>query len=186
MNSRCGPMPERRALCLREATPEDCALLRYWDTLPHVIASDPNDDWEWETELCKFPPWREQLMAEVDGRPIGFMQIIDPALEDSHYWGDIPAGMRAMDLWIGEPDFLGQGHGSTMMMLGIDRCFAVASVTAIVIDPLASNVRAHRFYQRLGFVPIGLRHFGQDECLVHELRRQTWATCRSSLFEGVV
>jgi hypothetical protein len=36
----------------------------------------------WETELLRFPAWRQQL----DGRPIGFVQIINPLLEDSHYW----------------------------------------------------------------------------------------------------
>ena len=36
---------------LRPATPADLALLRYWDTMPHVIAADPNDDWAWEDEL---------------------------------------------------------------------------------------------------------------------------------------
>lgn len=31
---------------LRPAAVDDVPLLRYWDTQPHVIASDPNDDWE--------------------------------------------------------------------------------------------------------------------------------------------
>jgi aminoglycoside 6'-N-acetyltransferase len=47
-------------------------------------------------------------------------------------------------------------------------------VTAVVIDPLASNVRAHRFYERLGFKPISRRTFGDDDCLVHELTRSDW------------
>jgi aminoglycoside 6'-N-acetyltransferase len=47
-------------------------------------------------------------------------------------------------------------------------------VTAIVIDPLASNTRAHGFYQRLGFEPEGRRMFGDDDCLVHRLTRKTW------------
>ena len=50
---------------LRRATPDDLALLRHWDAQPHVIASDPNDDWQWETELHRDPPWREQLIAEL-------------------------------------------------------------------------------------------------------------------------
>jgi aminoglycoside 6'-N-acetyltransferase len=38
-------------------------------------------------------------------------------------------------------------------------------VNAIVIDPLASNARSHKFYQRLGFVPEARRMFGDDDCL---------------------
>ncbi len=82
----------------RPATPADLSLLRYWDKQPHIIAADPNTDWEWETELLKRPAWREQLIAEVDGKPIGFIQIIDPALEETHYWGRVEDRLRAIDL----------------------------------------------------------------------------------------
>jgi aminoglycoside 6'-N-acetyltransferase len=71
------------AMKLRTATPADLELLRRWDEQPRVVASDPNDDWMWEVELHKFPDWREQLIAEEDGRPIGFIQIIDHACEES-------------------------------------------------------------------------------------------------------
>src|SRR5699024_7153255 len=50
---------------LRAAGPADLALLRAWDEQPHVVASDPNDDWNWEVELGRNPDWREQLIAEV-------------------------------------------------------------------------------------------------------------------------
>ena len=65
---------------LRPATSNDLTLLRHWDEQPHIIASDPNDDWGWSVELARDPEWREQLIAEIDNRPIGFIQIIDPAL----------------------------------------------------------------------------------------------------------
>lgn len=77
---------------LRNATPEDLPLLLHWDNQPHVIDSDPDDDWNWEYELACNPPWREQLMATLDERPIGFVQIINPAQKESHYWGDIAEG----------------------------------------------------------------------------------------------
>ena len=126
--------------------PQDVALLRHWDEQPHVIESGVDEDWGWETELARDPPWREQLVAELDGRPIGFIQIIDPALEDSHYWGeDVPPNLRAIDIWIGEASELGKGHGTRMMELAIERCFADPAVTEILIDPLARNTRAHRF-----------------------------------------
>jgi aminoglycoside 6'-N-acetyltransferase len=159
---------------LRSATPADLDLLRHWDEQPHVTASDPNDDWGWEVELERTPEWREQLIAEMDGRPIGFIQIIDPAREDSHYWGDVASDLRAIDIWIGEETDLGKGYGTKMMELAMARCFADLAVTAILIDPLANNTRAHRFYERLGFQFVERRQFGDDDCFVYRLNRVDW------------
>lgn len=167
-------------LRLRSAVPGDAPLLRRWDDEPHVVASDPNDDWGWETELRRSPPWREQLIAEVDGRPIGFVQIIDPALEDGHYWGDVPAHLRAVDIWIGEADALGRGFGGEMMRQALARCFAPPEVEAVLIDPLASNADAIRFYRRFGFVFVEARDFGDDHCHVHRLSRADYLRWRDA------
>lgn len=159
---------------LRSATSADLDLLRHWDEQPHVIASNPNDEWNWEVELERTPDWREQLIAEIDNRPIGLIQIIDPAREESHYWGDVAADLRAIDIWIGEEADLGKGYGTKMMQLALARCFADPSVKAVIIDPLASNTRAHRFYERLGFQFVEYRRFGEDECFIYRLNRQDW------------
>lgn len=158
-------------LNLRPAGPADLTLLNHWDSQPHVIASDPNDAWHWEAELARSPAWREQLIAEVDGRPVGFVQIIDAALEESHYWGDVPQGLRAIDIWIGAAEDLGQGYGTAMMRLAIARCWADPEVTGILVDPLVDNVRVHRFYERLGFRWVEQRQFGEDRCCVYRLDR---------------
>jgi aminoglycoside 6'-N-acetyltransferase len=158
-------------ISLRAATEADINLLCHWDEQPHVLASDPNDDWEWEEELRYDPDWREQLIAELEGRPIGFIQIIDPALEKSHYWGEVESNLRAIDIWIGEATDLGKGYGTTMMQMAIARCFANPSVNAILIDPLASNTRARRFYERFGFYLVEYRRFGNDNCAVYRLNR---------------
>jgi aminoglycoside 6'-N-acetyltransferase len=164
-----------KTVTLRAAGPDDAPILRRWDEAPHVVASDPNDEWGWEIELARSPDWREQLMAELDGRPIGFIQIIDPKHEESHYWGDaVEDDLRAIDIWIGEASDLGKGYGTQMMRLALERCFAPPQVTAVIIDPLASNVRAHPFYERLGFRFVERRQFGADDCLVYRLSRDEW------------
>ena len=157
---------------LRRATPADAALLAYWDTKPHVIAATGDDDVEdWERELPREVPWREYLIGEEDGRPIGFVAIIDAREEESHYWGDAEPNLRAIDIWLGEEADLGQGYGSAMMRLAIEHCFADQDVTAILIDPLTRNTRAQRFYARHGFSVVGPRRFGDDDCTVMRLDR---------------
>ncbi len=72
-------------ISFREATIKHLELLEYWDKQFHVIASDSNDDWNWDIELRRQPDWREQLIILKDNIPIGFIQIIDPHLEETHY-----------------------------------------------------------------------------------------------------
>jgi aminoglycoside 6'-N-acetyltransferase len=159
-------------LILRDAIPGDLSLLEYWDKQQHVIDCDPDDEWEWEKELSVNPPWREQLVAELNGKPIGFIQIIDPLEEESHYWGNVEPNLRAIDIWIGEENNLGKGYGTEMMHLAIERCFSNPLVTKIIIDPLASNTKAHRFYERLGFQFVERRKFEDSDCFIYELNRE--------------
>ncbi len=160
------------AVTLRPATPGDLDDLRRWDRDPDVRGALIDVDWGWETELHRHPPWREQLIAEVAGRPVGFVQIIDPEHEESKYWGCMEAGHRALDIWIGEPDARNLGYGTRMMELAIERCFADPGVHTILVDPLESNTRAHRFYERLGFEFAVCRQFGNDCCSVYRLMRE--------------
>jgi aminoglycoside 6'-N-acetyltransferase len=174
-------MESKFVMNLRSATIADLDLLLHWSEQPHVLAAT-DDDWGWATELDRSPIWREQLIAQIEDRSIlqgrrsaiGFIQIIDPALEDSHYWGDVAANLRAIDIWIGEESDLGKGYGTQMMQLALAKCFADPVVTAVLIDPLASNTRAHRFYERLGFKWIERRYFGDDDCFVYQLNRTEW------------
>ena len=165
-------------MLLRPATIADAEVLKHWDEQPHVIESDPNDDWHWDDELPRTPWWREFLIAEHEGQPIGFVQIINAAAEESHYWGEIADDVMAIDIWIGEADQLGQGHGSEMMRLAIERCFANPHTASVIIDPLASNTRAIRFYERFGFRFVERRRFGADDCHVMQLSRSAYQAGR--------
>lgn len=171
-------------LILRPAGEADVPLLEHWDRQPHVIMATTDDplapkafgDAYWPDELALTCDAFRYYIAEHDGRPIGAMLIIDPLNEPTHYWGDIEPGLRALDIWIGEEADLGKGYGTMMMRRAFQISFADPSVTAIIIDPLASNVRAHTFYQRLGFEPVERRKLGDDDddCLVHRLSREAW------------
>ncbi len=157
-------------LRLRPATAADAPLLRRWDQEPDIVRYVPHEGIDWERELVP-TAWHESLIAELDGRPIGFVDIQDPAADPDRYWGDVGPGVRALDIWIGEAELRGRGHGAEMMRQAITRCFAPPAVRAILIDPLAENVRAIRFYERLGFVAVGRRWFDEDDCLVMRLDR---------------
>ncbi len=56
----------------------------------------------------------------------------------------------------------------------------------VVIDPAIDNHRAIAFYEKLGFERVGVREFGDDECLVEprgalvEAEAGPMASCASS------
>lgn len=163
----------QRTLHFRIATINDLDLLKRWDEQPHVQASGGEDDWyDWEEELTKNSTYSEFLIAMVGDRSIGVVQIIDPKNEETHYWEDVEENLRAIDIWIGEPDMLNKGYGTQMMKLAFERCFSEPDVKAIIIDPLVSNDAAIRFYKRLGFEFVEYRTFGRDECMVMRLDRK--------------
>lgn len=174
LNPRIDPVGGARrpeTVTLRAARPGDLADLRRWDRDPAVRGALIDSDWHWETELHRHPPWREWLIAEAGGRAIGFIQIIDPEHEETKYWGCVEPGHRALDIWIGEPDARGRGYGTQMMELAVERCFADPAVHTILIDPLATNTAACRFYERFGFEYVVERTFGEDRCFVYRLAR---------------
>lgn len=67
-----------------------------------------------------------------------------------------------------------------MMRAALARCFADPDVTAVLVDPLAGNIRAHRFYRRLGFEFVERRRFGQDDCFVFRLGRSRYTASAKS------
>lgn len=175
-------MSNQPKITLRPIKQSDIPLLEHWDKQPHVIAAksdEPNERTEedttnWHYELTLIAPDYQYFIAELGGRPIGIMQIIDPHTEQTHYWSEIEPNLRAIDIWIGGADDLGKGYGEQMMRQAFKLCFQDPFITAIVIDPLASNTRACKFYCRIGFVEEGRRLFEDDDCLVHRLTREDW------------
>lgn len=170
-------------IILRPAVEADIPTLKAWDREAHVISAttdDPEADEAhegvtWEDEIAMQSEVYRYLIAELDGRPIGAMQIIDPHLEPTHYWGECAPNQWALDIWIGRAADLGRGYGEAMMKQAFALCFADPAVTGILIDPLVSNTRAHAFYQRLGFMPVEERLFHEEDlCLVHHLSRSEW------------
>lgn len=170
----CGCAPSVSDVVLRLAEPADVPTLAKWDQAAHVRAVSGDDGpWDWSSEIDV--PWQEVWLCEVGTRPIGVVIVLDASADPSNYWGHeserVSPGTYAIDIWIGEIDALGRGFGTSMMKHAIARAFDAHGAHTIVIDPLATNTRAIAFYRRFGFVEVGPRRFGTDDCLVLELLR---------------
>jgi len=157
-------------------TIDDVGLLVRWDDDADVAAAigGRSADWyDWPAELVRDVSWRELLIAEEDGRPIGFVQLTDAGEEESHYWGDVEPGTWSLDIWIGSPEDRGRRLGAEMMWLALGRIFDHRGAEMVVIDPVVDNYRAIAFYERLGFERVGVRVFGDDACLVMRYLRSS-------------
>jgi RimJ/RimL family protein N-acetyltransferase len=95
----------------------------------------------------------DHFVIELDGRPIGDIQSyrID---DHPDYAAQIAIGRPAMgiDLFIGEPDLIGRGHGPALIRAFLrDVAFERYGVDLCVIGPTQSNTAAIRAYEEAGF-----------------------------------
>ena len=175
MSGRSRAKPAMKVV-LRRATLADLPIVRVWDVDAEVIASGAGRSAEvWAAELPREVDWYEPLIAELDGVPVGYLELIDAAREESHYWGDdVESDAWGLDIWVGRSTDRCRGIGTAMMHAALRRCFTVHRATAVLLDPLSTNSRACRFYERLGFQLLGVRRLGDDDCCVYRLGRDEY------------
>ncbi|MCC2605554.1 GNAT family N-acetyltransferase [Planctobacterium marinum] len=159
---------------LRPASIADLEVLQWWHQQAHVVDAGSDAHYNWQKELQRKPQWREQLMAEEDGQPIGFLQIYDPYDDEAQRWGNVSRRLRAIDIWIGEAENLNKGYGTQMMQLAMALCFANPDVHALLVDPIANNIKAQRFYARLGFKFVESKKIQGESCYVLKIRRDQY------------
>ena len=135
----------------RAVTDADLPMLAEWLAEPHVAQwwGDPAGSLL-EIEEAMEDVATEPLIVEMDGEPIAYLQSYDPHLEDGHPYQDQPTGTLGLDISIGRPDLLGQGHGSAIIRQFAEELFAEGA-PRIVIDPDPANIRAIRAYEKAGF-----------------------------------
>lgn len=84
------------------------------------------------------------------GRPFAYAQ--DYAVHDfpQPHFDALPAGSRAIDAFVGEPDMIGRGHGAAFLRLLAERLTAEGA-PVVAIDPGVDNARARHAYAKAGF-----------------------------------
>jgi aminoglycoside 6'-N-acetyltransferase Ib len=92
-------------------------------------------------------------IAELDGRPTGFIQSYTPAaFHDDGWWLDEhDPTVRGIDQYLANADQLGQGLGSSMVRAFVAKLFQDPTVSRIQTDPAPTNARAIRAYEKAGF-----------------------------------
>src|SRR5258707_11748841 len=131
----------------RPMTSADLPLIRRWLTEPHV--------WEWWGDPLEQyalvsgdldEPAMDQYVVSTDGTDFGYIQCYDLTAWNSGF-GTQPEGTRGIDLFIGEPGMIAQGHGSAFIRAFADARLA-SGTPRMVTDPDPTNHRAVRSYEK--------------------------------------
>jgi len=157
------PFPTYR---FHAVTTADLPLLRKWLWCGHVREwwGDPVRGL---TRISRHivDPAINPFMVECDDVPIGYVQSWDPHAKADHPCHDQPLGTRGIDQFIGEPDLIGQGHGTVFIRLFVESLFK-AGAPRVVTDPNPRNSRAIRAYTKAGFKEIDRRVTISGEALL--------------------
>jgi aminoglycoside 6'-N-acetyltransferase len=145
-----------------EDTQADYALLSRWLTDERVLAFYEGRDNPFPLEKVKEKYAPRVLTSEgvtpcimeYECRPIGYLQFyIADSLE---YHFDGRGKIYAIDLFIGEPEYWGRGHGTQFTRLLLSYLFEELNADWIILDPHVDNTRAIHVYEKCGFQKIKL------------------------------
>jgi aminoglycoside 6'-N-acetyltransferase len=147
-----------QSVAFRPLCRSDFPLLERWLREPHVQRwwREPLDlaglEAKYGDRIDGIEP-TYMFVIEDGGRPVGWIQW--------YRWSDYKAHAKkigaapsdaGLDLAIGAPDMIGHGLGPLVLKLFIEQVvFADPSVTAVVSDPEAANVRSRRAFEKVGF-----------------------------------
>src|SRR4051812_40727329 len=136
------------AYSFRPVARDDLAMLHRW-----LETSDVRRWWDDPAVLDEIfaEPRVTMWIVSLNGRPFAYMQDYSPHDWPQHHFAFLPFGARGIDQFIGEPDMIGRGHGSSFIRQHVDRLFADGA-PAVGTDPDPQNTRAIRAYQKAGFV----------------------------------
>jgi aminoglycoside 6'-N-acetyltransferase len=134
----------------RPMTSADLPLIRRWLALPHVREwwGDPDQQYALVSGDLDEPAM-DQYIFSTAGDSLGYLQCYDLTGWNTGF-GPRPPGTRGIDLFIGEPNRIGRGHGSALIRGFVDNLLQKGA-PRVVTDPDPANSRALRAYENAGF-----------------------------------
>jgi aminoglycoside 6'-N-acetyltransferase len=128
----------------------DLPMIQRWLETPEVVRwwGDPDEQYALVSGDLDHPDM-DQFIVALDEHPFGYIQCY-PLSTWNQSFGIQPAATRGIDQFIGEPDMIGRGHGSSFIRQFVDSLLA-SGVPRVVTDPDPGNGRAVRAYAKAGF-----------------------------------
>jgi aminoglycoside 6'-N-acetyltransferase len=137
----------------RPLTLDDKALFMGWLAAPHIGGWWGSPDSQWAhvvNHWAETPQQTAMHIAQVDGTDFGYAQSYDVQAYGSPHYADRGTGAQALDFFLGEAAYLGQGHGTGMIRTRAHQLI-FAGAPAVLVDPDVLNTHAIGSYERAGF-----------------------------------
>lgn len=158
---------------LREV-PADIADLARWLSDPRVLEFYEGRDNPHDEALVREVFFEElkdgetRCIMEFEGKALGYIQFYRVWPDELDEFGFAPdLTVYGIDLFIGEPDSWGRGIGTRMVRLLLEYLFRFAGAAAAILDPVVTNARGIRSYEKSGFRMVRLMPR-------HELHEGVW------------
>jgi len=134
----------------RPMTPGDLPVVRRWLETPEVARwwGLPDEQFVLVSGDLDHPDMAQFIVA-IDDHPFAYVQCYRLGIWNEGFGAQRP-GTRGIDQFIGEPEMIGQGHGSGFIRHFTDQLLA-SGLPRIVTDPDPDNGRAIRAYAKAGF-----------------------------------
>ncbi len=152
-------MAQPARVAFRALTEDDLGQLFLWLIRPHVRRSYAQAPSVFEEVRAKYGPRSRgegpvrAFVVQVDGRDAGYAQTY-PVDAFPDYAGALGCGegVAAIDLFIGEPEFLHRGLGTRIIRRFLEEIvFAEPAVNACIAGPADGNEASIRAFEKAGF-----------------------------------
>lgn len=158
--------------------------------------SDAADDYKWRldeelTRLDAAPPLklsqREYMLfyrEEIDYPSPGRRRFGIDTIEGKHigncmyYDIDVRAGQTEMGVMLGDRDYWSKGYGSDAVRTLLDYIFTRTPLSRVYLHTLDWNIRAHKSFQKAGFVPVKYVRRDGYNFLQMEILKEWWQAAK--------
>lgn len=137
-------------------TNQDLKTLHHWLSKPHVskfwgevkpwVVFLQESQKSIESDMCS------QFMVSHIDEPFAFIQYYWANKVGNGWWPGYKDDVVGIDLYIGEEQYLGKGHGNLLIQDFIKKIVPKEPISQIICDPRPDNLQAIRCYQRSGFL----------------------------------
>lgn len=150
----------------RPLTRADLPMIARWLETPEVVRwwGDPEEQLALVSGDLDDPQMRQWIVA-FHGRPFAYVQAYNAHVWPQSHMMHLPEGTEAIDAFIGDPEMIGQGHGSAFLR-AFARLLIADGASGVAIDPDVENIRAQRAYAAAGFVAEGVVDSAEGPCLL--------------------